>query len=240
MNQSNQQLQVTNQKLNEAHQSKSKLINNISHEIRSPLTIIRAYTKGMMDGVIERNPQYIELVYDKSIYLLKILEDLQALAEIDNRQIKFDWERVDIRKFSQKLFKKHKLVLEKHRISFEYKDVLSYQENPVVLIDMIRIEQVIVNLLTNAQRFVGENRKIILELDQEGENHTLLKVIDNGVGIKDSRYFIRFLRITNLMVPVHHIIHEMLQKSDIKRYLLQRLHGKTIMFPHCFSGIFST
>ena len=186
LNQSNQHLQLSNQKLNEAHQSKSKLINNISHEIGSPLTIIRAYTKGMMDGVIESDSQYIELVYDKSIYLSKILEDLVALSDIENRQIKFDLERVDIREFSQKLFNKHQLVIEKKGISFTYKDSLTDEENnPFVLIDVIRIEQVIVNLLTNAQRFVDENGKIILELAKEDEHHIVMKVIDNGIGIKE-------------------------------------------------------
>ena len=186
LNQSNQHLQIANQQLNKAQQSKSKLINNISHEIGSPLTIIRAYTKGMMDGIIESDPQYIELVYDKSIYLSKILDDLVALSDIENRQIKFDLERVDIREFSKKLFKKHQLVIEKKEISFKYKDSLTVEENnPFVLIDVIRIEQVIVNLLTNAQRFVDENGKIILELAKEDEHHIVIKVIDNGIGIKE-------------------------------------------------------
>ena len=177
---------MANQKLNEAQQSQRKLINNISHEIGSPLTIIRAYSKGMLDGIIESDPQYLELVYEKSIYLSKILEDLVVLSDIENRQITFDLEKVDIRQFSQKLFKKHQLVIENQGIAFDYKDLLSHEgKHLFVLIDVIRIERVIVNLLTNAQRFVGEDGKIVLELNKEDEHHIVINVIDNGIGMNE-------------------------------------------------------
>lgn len=195
LHQSNNQLLVVNQKLNETHLSKSKLISNISHEIGSPLTIIRSYTKGMIDGIIVNNREYMELVYEKSIYLSKILEDLVALSDLDNQQITFNLERIDSRQFSQKLFEKYKLILARQQVVFEYKDSLSHQEHtPFVLIDEIRIEQVVVNLLTNAQRFVGENGKIILELAKKDTDHILIKIIDNGIGLNEEETHLVFER----------------------------------------------
>lgn len=185
INQSNQMLQTANQQLYEANLSKSKLVSNISHEIGSPLTIIRSYTRGMIDGVIDNDPKYIEIIHEKSISLTKILEDLVSLSDLDIQEFKFDLEKVDIHSFCQKVFHNHKLMIEKLGIIFEYKNSLSQNSHPIVLIDAVRIEQVIVNLLNNAQRFVRDNGKITLELDQQDEYDVLIKVRDNGVGIQE-------------------------------------------------------
>ncbi|WP_180968181.1 sensor histidine kinase [Cytobacillus massiliigabonensis] len=191
----NIELQAANQKLNEAHQSRSKWIHNISHEISSPLTNIRAYTKGMLDGVIQSDKNYIQLVYEQSLYLSRMLHDLHDMTDMENKQIKFDMKNVDIQEYCNKLYQKYKWDLEKQGINFEYKSSLSDQEeNRFVLIDEVRIEQVIVNLLNNAQRFVHENGKIVLELTNEPDEKMMIKVKDNGLGIEEEELGLVFNR----------------------------------------------
>lgn len=191
----NKELQAANQKLNEAHQSRSKWIHNISHEISSPLTNIRAYTKGMLDGVIQRDKNYIELVYEQSLYLSRMLHDLHDMTDMENRQIRFDMKRVDIQEYIYKLYQKYKWDLEKQGIDFECKSFLSDQiENRYVHIDEVRIEQVIVNLLNNAQRFVHENGKIVLELTNEQGKEVMIKVRDDGLGIEEQELELVFNR----------------------------------------------
>ncbi|MFO1442340.1 sensor histidine kinase [Bacillus sp. Bva_UNVM-123] len=182
----NHELQIANQKLNDAHQSRSKWLRNISHEIASPLTSIRSYTKGMLDGVIKSDKNYLQLVYDQSLYLSRMLNDLRDMTEMENNQILFHMEKVDIRKFMHELYNKYKLETEKQDISFLYKDLLPLQEREYyVLIDTIRIEQVMVNLLKNAQRFVDKKGIIMLELDINDEK-VMIRVKDNGKGIQEN------------------------------------------------------
>lgn len=191
----NKELQAANQRLNEAHRSRSEWIHNISHEISSPLTNIRAYTKGMLDGVIQSDKNYIQLVYEQSLYLSRILHDLHDMTDMENRQIRLDIKSVDIQEYGYKVYQKYKWDLEKQGIDFEWKSSLFDQaENRFVLIDEVRIEQVIVNLLNNAQRFVHENGKIVLELTNEQNEKVMIKVMDNGIGIEEEELELVFNR----------------------------------------------
>lgn len=192
----NNELLDVNEKLKTAHQSQSKLITNISHEIGSPLTIIRSYTKGMLDGIVKKDEQYISLLYDKSVYLSKILDDLIALSDIETHQIKFNLEKVEISQYCKKIFNKFRLVLHQKGIQFEFNDKIPNNEKPIyVLLDETRIEQVFENLINNALRFIDEkNGEICLKLMKKDERHILINVIDNGIGIKPEALSLVFER----------------------------------------------
>ncbi|HHY73761.1 MAG TPA: hypothetical protein GX497_11205 [Bacillus bacterium] len=186
LQQANEQLKIANESLEEAHQSRSMWIRNISHEISTPLTSIRAYTMGMLDGVVPSNKDYIQLVYNHSLYLSLLLHDLHDMTDIENRQIKFDLQKVNICEYIYELYEKNRLDIEKQEIHFVCNNLLSGEENEfLVLMDPLRIEQVIVNLLKNAQRFVNENGKIDFELGKWDEHNVVIKVKDNGTGIKE-------------------------------------------------------
>ncbi|MED4354202.1 HAMP domain-containing sensor histidine kinase [Schinkia azotoformans] len=158
MQYANKRLQVANESLEEAHQSRSKWIRNISHEISTPLTNIRAYTMGMLDGVIPSKKNFIQLVYDQSLYLSRMLHDLHDMTNVKNRQIKYDLQKVNIQDYVLNFYNKTKLDVEKEGIIFKYHDLLSDTvEELIVFIDPLRIEQVIVNILKNAKRFVKED-----------------------------------------------------------------------------------
>lgn len=192
---SNQKLRSVNEKLKEAHQSRSRLISNISHEIGSPLTSIQAYTKGMIDGVIQSEKKYIELVYEKSLYLSQILHDLREMSDMEAKQIKYEMREVDVFKYCHKIYEKYKLDLEKQGVTFLF-NANQYEKvhGITVLMDPVRIEQVMVNLLTNAQRFVREDGKIELALLKDSTDFMLIKVIDNGTGIHDEEIDLVFDR----------------------------------------------
>jgi len=205
LKQANIELFEANQRLSEAQHSKNKWIRNISHEIAAPLTNIRSYTKGMVDGVIQPDKQFIQLLYDQSLYFSRMLHDLHDITDMENNQIKFTLEDVNIREYARSLYEKYKWKMEKQGIDFTFKDLLSKQvDERIVLIDTTRIEQVLVNLLTNAQRFVNEDGKIVLELAQEEEGSVIINVRDNGEGIKAdelSFVFNRFYKNSNLGKP---------------------------------------
>lgn len=195
LQQTNKELQVANQKLNDANLARSKWIRNISHEIAAPLTSIRSYTRGMLDGIIENENKYLQLIYDQSVYLSHMLQDLHDMTDIENKQIKFNLKQVNIQTYMEALYEKYKLEIEKQRIIFIYKDLLpGREEEYIVFIDAMRIEQVIVNLLKNAQRFVDDNGQIIIELGEEGERQIIVKIKDNGVGLQEDELDLVFNR----------------------------------------------
>jgi signal transduction histidine kinase len=195
LEQANQELSVANQRLHEAQQSKNKWIRNISHELATPLTNIRSYTKGMIDGVIQADRKYVQLIYDQSLHFSRMLDDLYEIAKIENNQIAFHLEEVLIRDYLGNFFEKIKWDMERQGIIFTYNDVLPPSAiEPVVLMDKTRINQVLVNLVSNAQRFVGESGRIELELSQREKGQVRITVTDNGSGIKTDELDLVFNR----------------------------------------------
>lgn len=181
----NEELAETNQRLHEAQQSRNKWIRNISHEIAGPLTNIRSYAKGMMDGIIPANQKYLQIIYEQSVFFSRMLHDLHDITEMENNQIKFNMENIDIRDFASNMYEKYKWELDRQGIEFVFHDMtLEGDVECFVLMDPVRIEQVIVNLLSNAQRFVGENGKIVMELSMADDGQITINVRDNGAGIE--------------------------------------------------------
>lgn len=111
----------------------------------------------MAEEVVKVDKKYLQIIHDKGNYISRMLEDLSSLSSIENRQISFTMKEVPIRDFVCHLYKKYKVDIEKEGIRFEYIDSLSEGSDPYAFIDKVRIEQVVVNILTNAQRFVQED-----------------------------------------------------------------------------------
>lgn len=191
---SNKKLQTVNEKLEEAHQMRSNLISNIAHEIGAPLTSIQAYTKGIIDGVIQSERKYIQLIYEKSLYLSQILNDLRSMTDMETKELKYMKQHVDIEEFCQRIFQQNKVDLERDGIHFSFHHTLDNDSKKIVDIDPIRIEQVIVNFITNAGRYVPDMGKIEMWLSNRGENSIIIRMIDNGRGIKPEELDLIFNR----------------------------------------------
>jgi signal transduction histidine kinase len=191
----NAQLQAANEMLESGHQSRSRWIRNISHEIATPLTNVRAYTKGMLDGVIPADREYIGLVYEQSVYLSRMLDDLHDMTEMENRHMKMKMDKVNIRLFIRQLYEKYRITIKKQGIDFTFADLLPAGTEHFVLMDTLRIEQVILNLLTNAEKSIEEKGKIILELAAANEKNMVeIRVKDNGTGIGEADLHLVFER----------------------------------------------
>ena len=196
----NNKLHITNEKLLEAQQSRSRLIQNISHEISTPLTNVMSYSKAMLDKVIPNDEKYVQIIYDKSSYIAQMLDDLRSLTNIENRKILFQLEKVNIREYTHLLYSKYKNDLESQGIVFEFKDEVSEDAELYVMMDKMRIEQVIVNLLSNASKFVKEDGYILFKLAKREEGYVVISVEDNGIGIIEDEIeyvFERFFRSLN-------------------------------------------
>lgn len=177
------ELKISNEQLQAATEARRRLLSNISHELGTPLTSIQGYTKGMVDGVIPSEKKYLQLVYDKIEYMSKIFNDLHSLTEMETRQIEFHQKEIDIQHYFQNLYRKYQLETEKNNIMFTYKNELDPKKSYYVFIDPHRIEQVIMNFLTNAQKFIEENGQITLKLTLADCNNVMIQCIDNGCGI---------------------------------------------------------
>src|SRR5690606_8042161 len=114
--------------------------------------------------------------------------------------IKFNMDKVNLEDYVHRIYEKYKVDMEKQEIQLTYQG-FEDKKDRFVLIDVLRIEQVFVNLLKNAQRFVTKGKgKISIRLEEGKEDRIRILVQDNGIGIKASEkslIFNRFYKNSN-------------------------------------------
>ncbi|SDI20724.1 His Kinase A (phospho-acceptor) domain-containing protein [Alteribacillus persepolensis] len=184
----NESLRKANDQLFNMHKARRELMTNISHELNTPLTSIQGYIKAMIDRVVEPgNPKYLELVYNKTVFLDKLIEDLRELSKLDAKTITYQLERTDIAEFMSRLSASYYPEMEKAGIAMRFVNSLSNDADKTYMVELdhIRMEQVISNLLYNAEKFTLPGGRVELELTFDRENHNVcIFVHDTGAGIK--------------------------------------------------------
>lgn len=181
-----QELIVARQQADEARQLKERFAANISHELRTPLNIImgfsevihlspEVYTDTVLPVTLRRD---ISQIYQNSRYLLELVDDILDLSHIEQTEFTLQLEPTDLSRFLDD-FRQFSLdSLRKHPAVFE----MDYATDlPVVLIDQVRVRQVLLNLLNNARRYTAQG-KIRISVEQSPQQ-IVFHVSDTGIGI---------------------------------------------------------
>jgi len=173
------------QALKDQDEDQRKLISNISHDFRSPLTSIKGYIEAMLDGTIppEMYEKYLNIVLRETERLSKLTSGLLALNSIDPRQNRLSRSRFDINTVIKNTAATFEGTCTSKRISIEllFTDWESY-----VYADMGKIQQVLYNLIDNAIKFSQPDSVITIETTIKYEK-IFVSVRDTGIGIpKDS------------------------------------------------------
>ncbi|PGS47545.1 ATP-binding protein [Bacillus sp. AFS041924] len=160
-------------------------IAHVSHELRTPISLLQGYSEAIVDGVAESKEEMQELsqiIYDESLRMGRLVNDLLDLARMENGFTKLNREFVPIIQFVDRILRKFKgLSKEKNIKLFGEIDNVSHLN---IYMDEDRMEQVFTNLIDNAIRHTNENGRIIVTVFQD-ETSTTFKFIDSGAGISN-------------------------------------------------------
>jgi heavy metal sensor kinase len=182
-------------RLDDAFQNSKRFVADASHDLRTPLTVLRGELENFADDsrldseMRERAASLLEEV----VHLGKIVEQLFTLSRLDDGEAQTEWTRFDLTELAQTTVEQMKLLAEDKDISIscDANQPLSVKGNHV------RLKQVVVNLLDNAIKYTPE--KGAIQLRVHGVNgHAVLEVKDNGIGIPPDalpHIFERFYRV---------------------------------------------
>lgn len=164
--------------------NRKELISSISHDLKTPITAIKGYVEGIMDGIPgsqERLDQYIKTIYIKSIDLDHLIDELFLFSKLDLKKVPFNYEKVEILAYLQDCIEELQFDMEKNQITLNFFADTSKQV--LVVADREQLKRAIFNIFQNAIKYMDkEQGKIDLSL-QTGEKDVTIKVTDNGQGI---------------------------------------------------------
>lgn len=179
---SKRQIEDSYQKLQELDQIKSKFFANISHELRTPITLILAPTEMMLSrnlGKLTKDQEkYLTIMQTNSLRLLKLINNLLDLAKVDAGKMELYYNRADFAKYVNEVVFSVSPMAEKKSLVLQF----SCEETiPEFFFDADKIEKVILNLVFNALKFTDKGEITVTCSRQE--NDVLVKVADSGIGI---------------------------------------------------------
>ena len=179
--------------------ARREFVANVSHELRTPLTNIRSYTETLLDAAgdipIDTEKQFLGVISSESERMARIVTDLLTLSKLDYGRMELRMTRFSLADMLHNVANAMKLTAEDsgHELAVDTPDGL-----PQIVGDRERIEQVVVNILSNAVKYTPSGGHIRLSACAVPGNRVRITVEDDGVGIPAAdvpRLFERFYRV---------------------------------------------
>ena len=166
---------------------RQNFIVNISHELRTPITVIRGSMEAICDGIIsdpEQLKEYNRQILSDSIHLQRLVNDLIDLTKLQNTDFSIDKSIIDLSEIVNDAVRSMKQISTKKNIKINFfgNKVNQKKENYLFTGDYQRIRQMIIIILDNAIKFSSENQKIDIYLRKVNKKYEL-KICDYGKGI---------------------------------------------------------
>jgi signal transduction histidine kinase len=194
-----ERLKEQNQLVERASRMKSEFLANMSHELRTPLNGIIGFAELMHDGkvgaVTANHREYLGDILSSAKHLLGLINDVLDLSKVETGKMEFRPEPVSLSKIVGEVRDIARAIAASKQIAIKI-EIDDAAET--LVIDPMKLKQVLYNFLSNALKFTGENGSIVVRAKLEDRDHFRIEVEDNGIGIQPDdmgRLFVEFQQL---------------------------------------------
>ncbi len=164
-----------------------ELISNISHDLKTPITAIKGYVEGIMDGVAdspEKMERYIKTIYNKANDMNVLINELSVYSKIDCNVIPYNFTKIDIDAYFADCVEELSVDMEEKGIVLTY---INYcKPHTLVVADAEQIKRVINNIVINAMKYNDKEKGCVNIRLKEEEEVVQVEIEDNGEGISEN------------------------------------------------------
>lgn len=227
-----EQLRLANGKLTQLDKLKDEFVSLASHELRTPMTVIKSYLWLMLDknniqSLSEKQRVYIDRAYTSTQRLINLVNDMLNVSRIESGRFTLVMQTVDVSSLINTVNAEMLPKAQEQRINLEFARPL--QPLPKAQADPERVEQVLINLIGNSLKFTPENGTIRVSVDYNPQaQEETISIMDNGKGISAEDIPKLFQKFS--MVGTNYLVKQNTQGTGLGLYLskaiIQLVGGK--------------
>lgn len=176
-------LNYTREELAKTDELRRELLANVSHDLKTPLTMIKAYAEMVKDITYkdkEKRNNHLSIIIDEANRLNLLVNDILELSSIQAKTIILNKKDFNLINLINNILKRFDILVS----SEDYKFIFNYDKEYIINADKKRMEQVIYNLVNNAINYTGKDKLITINVSEIKKN-ILVEIIDTGKGIDD-------------------------------------------------------
>ncbi|PFE99811.1 two-component sensor histidine kinase [Bacillus thuringiensis] len=193
LNVANTKLQQDIERERQLEKTRKEFISGVSHELKTPLSVIRSFAEGIKDGVSKDTSYYTDVILEETENMNRLIVEMLELAKLESGTYKLDMTTFSIGELTQQVYTKLLFSMEEKHLQ------VNVDANPSILVkaNRSRIEQVVVNLLSNAIRYTPDGEKIQVSII-EAEDTVKVEIENTGNPIPEEsleKIWDRFYRL---------------------------------------------
>ncbi|BEP28359.1 sensor histidine kinase [Helicovermis profundi] len=176
------ELKVTNKKLlsdiefkNEQEEIRKEFVSNVSHELKTPLGVIKSFAEGIKDGISkEKEDYYLEVIIDEISKMNTLIINMLELTNLETKNNELNLEKLNLEELINRILLKFTEIKNSKNIELIVKINEAY-----IVADYRKIENVLLNFISNCFRYTSKDGKIIIVIDQNRKNGKVIFSIEN-------------------------------------------------------------